>query len=49
MDWSTWDVVILAAAAFVAVIVLVRLMTARRDQLLDELSRDTKRQKKANE
>ena len=44
MDWNPWDVAILVGAAFVAVTVLVRLMAARRDALLDELSQDTKRQ-----
>ncbi len=48
MEWNSWDIAILTLAAFVAATVLVRLMIARRDQLLDELSQDTQRQKKVN-
>ncbi len=39
-SWEPVDIVIYAGAAFVAVLMLVRLMARRRDQLLDDLSRD---------
>ncbi len=36
-NWTAWDYAILAVAAYVAVTVLVRLMTNRRATLLTEL------------
>lgn len=36
-DLDKWDVLILAGAAFVAVTSLVRLMLARRDELVSEV------------
>ncbi len=44
-DWTPLDWAILAIAAFFAVTILVRLMARRRDQLLDDLSRDVKSQR----
>lgn len=41
---DTWDIVLLAVAGFVAVTTLVRLMAARRDELLKKLRRDFERE-----
>jgi hypothetical protein len=38
--WEPLDFGILAVAAFIAVVTLVRMMTGRRDKLLDDLSKD---------
>ena len=46
MEWNWWDIALLAAAAYVAVVSLVRLMARRRDKLLDDLSGDLKQQKR---
>ena len=46
MEWNWWDIALLAAAAYVAVISLVRLMARRRDKLLDDLSGDLKQTKR---
>ncbi len=43
--WTGWDYALLAVAAYVAVNTLVRMMTRRRDQLLDDLSRSAKGKK----
>jgi hypothetical protein len=45
MEWNWWEIALLAAAAYVAVITLVRLMARRRDKLLDDLSGDLKQEK----
>ena len=37
MEWSTADIVIFAVAAYLAVVTLVRLMRARRDQLVRQV------------
>jgi hypothetical protein len=37
MQWQGWELALLAAAAFIAVTALVRLMVARRDELTEEL------------
>ena len=47
-----WDVALLAVVGYVAVMALVRLMTKRRDQMIDELQeqvKDEQRHKKAEE
>ena len=41
-----WDLALLAAAAYLAVVSLVRLMIRRRDQLRDEFHREVKKEKK---
>ena len=41
-----WDVALLVAAGYVAATVLVRLMTRRRDQLLDEFHREMAKRKR---
>ncbi len=46
---KVFDVVLLVAAAFVAVWALVRLMTKRRDQLIEQFRKEVKREKKAVE
>ena len=47
MDWLTrWDLALLAVAAYVAVMSLVRLMRARRDQLIADVQRQVKAHKK---
>jgi len=38
--WEPLDIGILAVAAYVAVVTLVRMMARRRDKLLDDLSSD---------
>jgi hypothetical protein len=50
MELDKWDVAILAVAAFVAVTALVRLMLARRDEVLREIQEQidaTRAKKKA--
>jgi hypothetical protein len=42
-----WEIALLVVVAYVAVLVLVRLMARHRDQLLDRLRRDMAREKKA--
>ena len=43
-----WDVIIILVAGYVAVVSLVRLMTKRRDELIDEVHEQlAKRRKKA--
>jgi hypothetical protein len=46
-----WDVLIIAAAGYIAVMTLVRMMNRRRDSLIDDLSRqataEQERKKKA--
>lgn len=46
MPWGWWDIGLLIAAAYIAVISLVRLMARRRDKLLDDLSGDAQRHKR---
>ena len=47
MDWlSRWDLALLAVAAYVAVMSLVRLMRARRDQLVADVQRQVQARKK---
>jgi len=46
MEWNWADFALLLAAAFIAVTTLVRLMTRRRDKLLDDLSGDVQEQKR---
>jgi len=41
-----WDVALLVAAGYVAATALVRLMTRRRDQLLDEFHREMAKRKR---
>ncbi len=43
------DVVLLVAAALVAVLALVRLMTKRRDQLIERFREEVEREKKAKQ
>ncbi len=38
--WEPLDIGILAVAAYIAVVTLVRMMAGRRAKLLDDLSRD---------
>jgi hypothetical protein len=40
--WEPLDIGILAVAAYIAVVTLVRMMAARRDKLLDDLSNDAR-------
>lgn len=46
MNLDVWDVVLMAAAAYLAVTNLVRLMTWRRDGILEDLSRQAARHRK---
>jgi hypothetical protein len=47
MDWlDRWDLGLLAVAAYVAVMSLVRLMRARRDQLVADVQRQVQVRKK---
>ncbi len=48
MNWLTdrWDVVLLAIAVYVAVMALVRLMARRRQELVADLERQTKSQRR---
>lgn len=41
------DVVLLVAAAYVAVVALVRLMLKRRDQMIQQFRKEVEREKKA--
>jgi hypothetical protein len=45
-NMDRWEVALLVVVAYVAILVLVRLMTWHRDQLLDRLRRDMEREKK---
>lgn len=46
MEWLTrWDIALLAIAAYVAVMSLVRLMTRRRDELVADVERQLKAQR----
>jgi len=49
MDMDKWDVVMITAAAYVAVISLVRLMAARRDQVIRHLRSEIEKQRLAKE
>jgi hypothetical protein len=49
MELDKWDVVMIAAASYVAVISLVRLMAARRDQVIRHLRTEIEKQRKAKE
>ncbi len=40
-----WDILIIAAAAYVAVMTLVRLMTARRNHLVDHVRQQVEQQR----
>ena len=46
MDLSAWDIALLAAASYFAVIVLVWLMRSRRNEILRELTRDLEAEQK---
>jgi hypothetical protein len=45
-NMDAWDVALLVVAAFVAVMALVRLMTRRHRQVLDEFRREIEQHKK---
>jgi hypothetical protein len=49
MELDKWDVLMIAAAAYVAVISLVRLMAARRDQVIRHLRTEIEKQRRAKE
>lgn len=38
-EWSTWDIVVLVAAGYIAIMTLVRLMRNHRDRTVSELQR----------
>ncbi len=46
---AVFEVVLLAAAALVAVLALVRLMSKRRDRLIEQFRKEVEREKKAKE
>lgn len=46
---EVFDVVLLVTAAYVAVLALVRLMTKRRDQMIERFREEVEREKKAQE
>ncbi|HEX3997437.1 MAG TPA: hypothetical protein VHX65_02690 [Pirellulales bacterium] len=46
MEWGWPDIALLFAAAYIAVTTLVRLMTRRRNKLLDDLSGDVQQHKR---
>jgi hypothetical protein len=43
---NNWDITILIVAGYLAVVALIRLMTRRRDQLIDELHRQIEAENK---
>jgi hypothetical protein len=45
VGWEPLDFGILAVAAFIAVVMLVRMMAGRRDKLFDDLSKDAQQQR----
>jgi hypothetical protein len=45
VGWEPLDFGILAVAAFIAVVMLVRMMAGRRDKLLDDLSKNAHEQR----
>ena len=47
MEMDAWDVALLVAAGYVAVVELVRLMIRRRDQMLAEFRREMRAGKRA--
>jgi hypothetical protein len=49
MNMDKIDVLMIAAAAYIAVVTLVRLMAARRDQVIRHLRAEIERQRKARE
>jgi hypothetical protein len=49
MEMDKIDVLMIAGAAYVAVVSLVRLMAARRDQVIRQLRAEIERQRKAKE
>jgi hypothetical protein len=49
MDMDKWDWVMITAAAYVAVVSLVRLMAARRDQVIRHLRNEIEKQRLAKE
>ena len=49
MDMDRWDWVMISAASYVAVVSLVRLMAARRDQVIRHLRNEIEKQRKAKE
>jgi hypothetical protein len=46
---NRWDLVLLVVSGYVATVALVRLMTRRRNELLDEFRRKVKMEKKRKE
>jgi len=40
-----WDIFIIAAAGYVAIMTLVRLMSARRDRLVDQVRKQVEQQR----
>jgi hypothetical protein len=48
-DWTTTDFVILGIVGFIAVTTLVRLMTNRRDELMQDLQQQARRAKQKAE
>ncbi len=49
MEMDKIDILMIAAAAYVAVVSLVRLMAARRDQVIRQLRAEIERQRRARE
>ncbi|HEX6962755.1 MAG TPA: hypothetical protein VF175_12870 [Lacipirellula sp.] len=49
MEWDKIEVLMIAAATYVAIVSLVRLMAARRDQVIKHLRSEFEKQRKAKE
>ena len=45
MTMNSWEIALLSAAAYVAIVTLVRLMRRRRDELIDQLAREVEAEK----
>jgi hypothetical protein len=47
VNWDRWDVLLLAAAVYIAVVSLVRLMANRRNELVDKIREEIARQRQS--
>ena len=48
-NMDAWDVALLVAAGYLALVTLVRLMIRRRDQMMEEFRREMKKEKRRRE
>lgn len=49
LGWSSWDVVVIGVAGYIAVTCLVRLMRRRRDALVDDIGRQVEAERARRE